>query len=366
MVKHLGQHYGARFLMMSATLPRLLHERLSDALGSVKIIKAAPSLYKNFQRHELHLREGDLLDAAHMQHIADVARKGQSVLVCCNTVKRALEARQTLLGLFSGAADVQMLHGRFNGKDRLKKEGVVREATGSRSLNRKPIVLVATQVVEVSLDIDLDVIYTDPAPLEALLQRFGRINRRRLKASAAVYVFRQPDDGQRIYDERLVQSSLRMLAAHEGEMIDEANVSAWLDEVYDDEAIRSDWTTRYQQAYASFTHDAVNRLRAFQSDEAMEQAFYRAFDGVQVLPVSLQAAYDDKKEVNPLEASELLVNLRWGQFAMLKQKGLVREETESKKWYPPVVMCHYDEDAGLDVYRPVRLSAVTDDVEDSI
>ncbi len=368
MVKHLRQHYGARFLMMSATLPRLLREKLGDALGSVKIITAAQSLCEKFRRHELHLRAGDLLDAAHMQQIAEVARSGQSVLVCCNTVKRALEARQTLMGLLSGAADVEMLHGRFNGQDRLKKEAVVREAAGSRSLNRKPIVLVATQVVEVSLDIDLDVIYTDPAPLEALLQRFGRINRRRLKASAPVYVFRQPDDGQRIYDERLVQASLRVLAAHDGEMIDEANVSAWLDEVYDDEAIRSDWTTRYEQTYASFTHDAVNRLRAFQSDESLEQAFYKAFDGVQVLPVSLQAAYDGKKALNPLEASELLVNLRWGQFAMLKQKGLVREETGSKKWYPPVVMCHYDDEAGLNVYRPVSVfaSAVADDLEDSI
>jgi CRISPR-associated endonuclease/helicase Cas3 len=367
MVKHFRQHYGARFLMMSATLPRLLRERLSDALGSVTIITAAPSLYKNFQRHELHLREGDLLDAAHMQHIADVARKGQSVLVCCNTVKRGLEARRLLMGLLGGDAKVEMLHGRFNGRDRLVKEGVVRKATGSRSQNRTAIVLVATQVVEVSLDIDLDVIYTDPAPLEALLQRFGRINRRRkIKPFAPVYVFKQPDDGQKIYDPLLVQASLRVLAEHDGAMIDEANVSAWLDEVYDDEAIRQDWTRRYEQAYASFTQHVLVFLRAFQSDEAMAKQFYAAFDGVQVLPVVLQAEYDNKRESNPLEASELLVNLRWGQFAMLKQRGLVREEAESKKWYPPVVMCHYDEDAGLDVYRPVRLSAVTDDVEDSI
>jgi CRISPR-associated endonuclease/helicase Cas3 len=217
------------------------------------------------------------------------------------------------------------------------------------------------------LDIDLDEIYTDPAPLEALLQRFGRINRRqKIKPSAPVYVFKQPDDGHRIYNPLLVQASLRVLAEHDGAMIDEANVSAWLDEVYDDEAIRQDWTTRYEQAYASFERGVLQSLRAFQSDKNLAQNFYAAFDGVQVLPVGLQHEYDDKKEQNPLEASELLVNLRWGQFAMLKQKGLVREETESKKWYPPVVMCHYDEDAGLDVYRPVRLSAVTDDVEDSI
>jgi hypothetical protein len=148
-------------------------------------------------------------------------------------------------------------------------------------------------------------------------------------------------------------------------MIDEANVSAWLDEVYDDEAIRSDWTTRYKQAYESFTRDVVDRLRAFQSHKALEQAFYKAFDGVQVLPIGLQVEYDNKREANPLEASELLVNLRWGQFAMLKHKGLVRE-ADSEKWYPPVVKCYYDEDAGLDVYRPVGSLVSTHDLEESI
>lgn len=364
-VKHLRLHYSARFLMMSATLPSLLRERLKDALDSVKVITAASSLYEEFRRHELHLQDGDLLDAAHLQRIANAARNGQSVLVCCNTVKRAMEAREKLMALLQDKAEVVMLHGRFCGRDRLKKERVVREATGSHSQQRRPIVLVATQVVEVSLDIDLDVIYTDPAPLEALLQRFGRINRRRLKASAPVFVFRQPDDGQRIYDPKLVQAGLRVLEAHDGNMIDEANVSDWLDAVYADDAIRTDWTTRYEQAYAAFQRSAIQSLRAFQSDDALERAFYAAFDGVQVLPVSLQNEYDDLRETNPLQAGELLVNLRWGQFAMLKQKALVCE-AESKKWYPPVVMCHYHEDTGLDVYRPISLSPLGDEMEDSI
>ena len=76
---------------------------------------------------------------------------------------------------------VELLHGRFNVRDRLAKEKFVRSVAGSKSQHRRGIVLVATQVVEVSLDIDLDTIYSDPAPLEALVQRFGRINRRRLQ-----------------------------------------------------------------------------------------------------------------------------------------------------------------------------------------
>ncbi|MGH3993207.1 MAG: hypothetical protein ACRDSN_12185, partial [Pseudonocardiaceae bacterium] len=42
---------------------------------------------------------------------------------------------------------------------------------------RRPGILVATQVVEVSLDVDFDVLHTSGAPLDALLQRFGRVNR---------------------------------------------------------------------------------------------------------------------------------------------------------------------------------------------
>jgi CRISPR-associated endonuclease/helicase Cas3 len=178
-------------------------------------------------------------------------------------------------------------------------------------------------------------------------------------------VFRQPDDGQRIYDEKLVRAGLCVLEAHEGKMIDEAGVSDWLDQVYADEAIRSDWTKRYDEAYASFNQTVMSRLRAFQSDKSLERQFYMAFDGIQVLPVGLQDEYDNLKEDNPLEASDLLVTLRWGQFAMLKQKGLVRE-AESRKWYPPVVMCHYHEDVGLDVYRAISLASMNDDMEDSI
>lgn len=115
------------------------------------------------------------------------ARSNQSVLVCCNTVRRAQTAYAALKNdLEKNGIEVILLHGRFNARDRLEKEKTVNAATGSRSAERRPVVLVATQVVEVILDIDLDVIYTDPAPLEALIQRFGRVNRRHLKRGVKI------------------------------------------------------------------------------------------------------------------------------------------------------------------------------------
>lgn len=348
-VKYLRERYGARFFVMSATLPRILRDKLADALGNYQLLQATPDLYAQFRRHALILKDDELLDVHALDRMAEVARSGQSVLVCCNTVMRAQQAYDELGKRLKPHTDVVLLHGRFNGKDRLAKEKLVREATGSRSEQRKAIVLVATQVVEVSLDIDLDVIYTDPAPLEALLQRFGRINRRRLKECAPVCVFREPvPDKKRPYDPALIKAALGALEKHEDILIDEAQVSNWLDEIYQDTEISSKWEQEYQKEYDEFTDGVLASLRAFQSNPKLESLFYQAFDSVQVLPFDLSEQYELAREANPLEASQLFVSISWGQFMGLKTKGRVRED---EKGYLKEVDAYYDSEIGLDLKR---------------
>jgi CRISPR-associated endonuclease/helicase Cas3 len=349
--KYLRENYAARFFVMSATLPQLLRDRLADALGGYRLIQATQDVYARFQRHALKLRDGDLLDDQTLDHIARVAAGGQrSVLVCCNTVDRAQQAREGLLKRLAGEVEAVLLHGRFNGKDRLEKEDAIRNATGSRSTQRRPVVLVATQVVEVSLDVDLDVIYSDPAPLEALLQRFGRINRRVLRKRAPVYVFREPvSDKPRPYEPALIQAALRVLEKNDGELIDEAQVSDWLDEVYSDRAISDKWNAEYQSAYEDFCDGVLASLRAFQSDKELEAEFYKAFDSVEVLPIGLSDDYEKLRDEDPLSASRLLVPIRWQQWMILKSKGLTREDQYLKE-----VDVYYDSDVGLDFKRGTR------------
>jgi CRISPR-associated endonuclease/helicase Cas3 len=353
-VKYLRENYAARFFVMSATLPKLLRDQLAEALGEHRLIEAAASTYADFRRHALILRNGDLTDESNMARIAQVAASGQAVLVCCNTVIRAQDARTKLLAQLKrlkATVTVELLHGRFNARDRLKKEKTVQEATGSRSSQRKPIVLVATQVVEVSLDIDLDVIYTDPAPLDALLQRFGRINRRRLKEAAPVCVFREPvPDKPRPYEPALIQAALRVMEKNNGCMVDEAQVSAWLDAVYADIDISKRWLTEYQSAFTDFADSTLATLRAFQSDVLLKDAFYRAFDSVEVLPAQLEDEYYALVDDNPLEASQLLVPIRWQQYAVLSNKGLVPAADDMLK----IVNAYYDDEIGLDFTRDNR------------
>ena len=353
-VKYLRENFAARFFVMSATLPTLLRNRLADALGDYRLIQASDDLYAQFRRHVLTLKDGELLDEQVLDGIARVAKSGQSVLVCCNTVDRAQQARQALIARLKDQVEVILLHGRFNGRDRLEKEKTVREATGSRSKKRQPIVLVATQVVEVSLDIDLDVIYTDPAPLEALLQRFGRINRRGLREYAPACVFRGPvPDKERPYDPALIRAALAVLEKNKDRLIDEAQVSTWLDEVYADSEIANKWNAEYEAAYSEFCDATLTTLRAFQSNADLEKEFYKAFDSVEVLPMGLSDEYEQLLEENPIDAAQLLVPIRWQQWAILKGRGMARESETLKE-----VDAYYDSEIGLDFTRGFR------DIED--
>ncbi|MCL4830654.1 MAG: CRISPR-associated helicase Cas3' [Caldilinea sp.] len=344
-IEYLRTHYNARFLVMSATFPSLIRQWLRDALGSPAEIVASPNVFASFKRHRLHLLNGELTDFINLQRICRDAQNGKSVLVVCNIVARSQQVYDFLSGVLEPQGiQVLLLHGRFNVRDRLSKEQIVRDAVGSKSGQRRPIVLVATQAVEVSLDIDLDTIYTDPAPLEPLVQRFGRINRRRLQRNLApVHVFCGPNDGQGIYDEELVERTLAILDRENGRPIDEGAIGQWLDEIYSDEiALR--WQTEFDAATQEFEATCVRRLRAFQSDPLLEELFYRAFDSIEVLPNDLYDEFLQLQETDPIRTNELLVPISWRSYHILANRGQVKR---GDRCMPSVVMTTYNSERGL-------------------
>ncbi len=342
---YLQDNFDALFFVMSATFPSLIKSWLDDALGHPATISATPDLFEAFVRHELRLLDGEVLDEINLHRIEQDALAGKSVLVVCNLVDRAQIVYETLThSLAPRGVEVSLLHGRFNMRDRSAKEALIRDATGSRSSQRRPIVLVATQAVEVSLDIDLDTIYTEPAPLEALVQRFGRINRRKLqKNPALVHVFRQPDDGQIIYDAELVTRTLAILKREQNEPVDEGRIGDWLDEIYEGK-IAERWRQEYQHAAKEFRDTCIEPLRAFQSDETLEEAFYKAFDSVEVLPASLYDEYIALRETDPILAGELLVPISWRRWHALNNQGRILPRDKRQ---PYIIKASYDSKLGL-------------------
>ncbi|MBA3534907.1 MAG: CRISPR-associated helicase Cas3' [Ardenticatenales bacterium] len=352
-IEYLARHFDARFLIMSATFPTLIRNWLNQALGNLPEITATSELFQEFTRHRLFLLGGELLSEEGVERIVMDAQAGKSVLVVCNLVDRAQSVYDELrIRLAESNIQIELLHGRFNMRDRSAKEKLVRNAAGSKSQERKPIVLVATQVVEVSLDIDLDTIYTDPAPLEALIQRFGRVNRQRLQRGlASVHVYQEPNDGQKIYDPDLISRTLMILSRENGKTIDESAVGKWLDEIYEGE-IAQRWVAAFERVAAEFEASCIRTLRPFEASRELEQMFYRAFDSIEVLPASLLQEYETLWKEDPILAGELLVSIRWGRYCALANKGQILPAAPEAK-LPAIVEAYYDSEVGLDFSRPL-------------
>lgn len=103
-----------------------------------------------------------------------VARSGDGA--ACLWVRNAVDdAIDSVRALRARGVDADLLHARFALKDRLVLEGAALSRFGKAGAGRAGRVLVATQVVELSLDLDFDVMVSDLAPVAALIQRAGRL-----------------------------------------------------------------------------------------------------------------------------------------------------------------------------------------------
>ena len=198
----LAQEPPARLAFASATLP----EFLPELLGRGPLLEAEAPLWQR-RRHELRLCV-EPIDSA-LEEILLLAKEGKRVLVIANTVRKAQEIYQALQE--HGDCQAHILHSRFAFRDRWKKEEQVGETP-------RGTILVATQIVEVSLDISYDVLFTEVAPIDALVQRLGRVNRRGITSEgiiappAPVFIFLDWDKGsERIYGREMLTWSKDIL-----------------------------------------------------------------------------------------------------------------------------------------------------------
>ena len=97
-----------------------------------------------------------------------------SLLVVCNTVRRAQELWAQVRGDLKDV-DVVLLHSRFTPQDRGEKETSLEQLLGKNGIGRG--IVITTQVVEVGLDVSSDLLLTEIAPVDALIQRAGRVAR---------------------------------------------------------------------------------------------------------------------------------------------------------------------------------------------
>ena len=188
-------HYGASVILMSATLPPHKRRELVEAYswGEMPEGEQGYPLITVATADEVHvtsvepsptnlvgdiqiLNEEERPLSALLDQLLD---EGGCVLVICNTIDRAQAAYSRLADIYGEC--VELHHAGFVAWERVEKEDSLRQELGPDSHRgagrpwRK--IVVATQVAEQSLDIDADVLITDIAPIDLLIQRIGRLHR---------------------------------------------------------------------------------------------------------------------------------------------------------------------------------------------
>ena len=225
---------GARFMIMSATFPSSLTEMFRSLLeksAPVRVVRDRELLQSARSRYQTV--DDDLVN--YLQEIRDQINKGKRVLVVINTVAGCQEITKKLTDL-----DMNPIcyHSKFILRDRQKKEKQI--------LNENPSVVVATQVVEVALDIDFDILFTECAPPDAIAQRAGRINRKR-KRKGQVLIFPPGPGSDRIYfddtrkeqkpEERLLSRSFKIFSEYQNREITEQELLDIVEQVYENQQI---------------------------------------------------------------------------------------------------------------------------------
>ncbi len=343
--RHLARDLGARFLVMSATFPWVLRQVWDEMMGAKPLeVVAAAETQARFRRHRLRLRPADLTCPETVDDIAARVDAGEAVLVVATTVSRAQHLYDALRQRVGERA--WLLHSRFTGEDRSRKEHALTRMVGTgRARPAEGTVLVATQVVEVSLDVDFDVLFSDPAPLEALLQRFGRVNRACRDGLKEVIVYETvPATSSFVYDGSRVARALEVLNAHGDQPIDEARVQAWVDEVY--APVADGWLCEVRRRVAEHEEALVRANRPLDSHPELAARFDELFDGAEVVPASLVDRYRRLLREEPLEAASLMVPVACAQRAQLQRSGRLRREKEGAMRFDIAVL-PYDAERGL-------------------
>lgn len=230
---------GCKVHIGTATMPSLLYRKIGEILGDdVLEIKLSSEELDRYDRHIIH--KATSFESL-FSLIGQAIEKGEKILIVQNRVKKAQEVYEQIREIYPWIPSL-LLHSRFKRKDRNEKErallGLDEEGRSLHQFNTsdEACVVVATQIVEVSLDISFDVMITECAPLDAMIQRFGRINRKRSKERIGqlkdIYVIAPSESKKEAkpYDVDILQKSFEVL--EDAQPLRERELQSKIDEVF--------------------------------------------------------------------------------------------------------------------------------------
>lgn len=225
---------GCRIHIGTATMPSILYSRLIELLGgkeNVYEVSLPSNVVKTFNRHIIH--KANVIED--LNEVIDIALTNkQKILFVFNQVARSQELYQQLDDKYPKISKM-LIHSRFKRGERSRLETELKDKFNK---SKEACIVVSTQVVEVSLDISFDLMITEAAPIDSLIQRFGRINRKRTEKTIGIYkpiYVLKPSDNESEslpYSYEIVKRSFDVLP--NDNVLQENELQNLIDEVYPD------------------------------------------------------------------------------------------------------------------------------------
>ena len=307
---------------MSATIPDFMLQLILKEIfeSDERNLIRPDSNYKSDRlildrkRHQLYCQSGASIDDR-TYLIKEYLEQGRSVLIIVNNVKTAQKLYEDIK--FDGSS--KLLHSGFNKRDRNEIEKLI---TNDNILKR-PQLLIATQAVEVSLDIDYDIAFIENAPIDALIQRFGRINRAGEKQiisleqdidlshkTVPVYLFENIIGKTPFYENEVLKSTWNEISKFNRSELSEQDLINVCNKVY-----ANGYNKNQQKDFEQGLNNSI--IKKFEVDwiaghwnNWIEDVIENNNQRVEVLCYNLLDDFDEKKKNKQyIEANQLLVQV---------------------------------------------------------
>lgn len=260
-----------KFMVMTATLPRIYREKLQE----MGIKFEYNEFIKDTKRHKFKI-----IDKSINEDIEEIKEKSgnKKVLIIVNTINKAIELYKVLEN--DGVEKVNLLHSRFEQEDRSEKEINIKEFSKQKD---KSGIWITTQIVEASLDIDFDMLYTEMSTLDSLFQRFGRCYRSReyegKEPNVNIYIKETSGVGY-IYDKEIYQKSIDLLQEYSGQILKEKAKIDLVDKLYSKEMLKN--TEFYKNFNDAFR--ILDNIIDYDTSKKDAQRILRNIDNINVIP----------------------------------------------------------------------------------
>lgn len=262
---------GGKIAILTATLPPFIKDLLNK---NICFKESESEFTNNIIRHNLKIVDKviNAKDIKEKYNENKVLNKSNKILVVCNTVKKAQELYEELKNELEDE-EVKILHSKFIKKERVQKEldiidfGKTNDENGN--IDKKNGIWIATSIVEASLDIDFDYLFTELEDLNSLFQRLGRCNRKGKKNNSYYncFVYTNIEESNFIngnkgfIDKRLFDLSKEAIKSIDGQISEDKKIKL-INEYLTTENLRgSDYMRTYNDVY-----DYIRRIPPYKFD----------------------------------------------------------------------------------------------------